>query len=583
MRRRTTVGDGLEEQARRYWNRFRPFLSPFRRTGLLAVCLLFGGALLNLPTPLITRYIIDRVLTGTSALSLELVGGLLVGLLALTVVVTYVSALAAARFRESVSASIEVALFDHLCRLPYHYHAGKKAGYLASRVSADAQQLQGLMANAISRLLQSIFMFIVGAIAVACLEPVLAIACLVVIPVYFIIVRVFAGKLRDASQVAQEAGAHAMGTVHEGITDVLSLKLLGSEEFFGTRFQQIVQDRVAASLSAVDVRARYAVINQIVSGLFNVLVLIYGGHQVLAGHMTIGSLIALTAFVGFVFNPVRTVADLIGSSQLTLVCMDRILEILDERTEGAGCSRSGAYDHQAGISVSGLRYRYPDQRGGLVRADFEVAPGERVAFVGRNGSGKTTAARALLGLIEPDAGTVRVGGLEVGVVHPTLIRDSVAMVPQQPMLFMGTIEENIVCGRADLPDGALSRACRIARLEPVIASMPDGLDTNVGFAGAKLSGGERQRVALARAILSDPAVLILDESTSELDTDAETAINSALHSLQGDLSVIVIAHRRSSFVGADRIYVFESGQTVASGTHQELMRGSEAYRQLYDT
>lgn len=565
-----------------YWNRFGKYALSHRKVGILAVVLIFGTSLLLMPAPLITKYIIDEVLTGRSRYSIESIGlGILV-LLPLAAWVGYISQILSARFRERVTADIEADLFGHACTLPYSYHASHKPGYLASRISGDVQSLHGLMAETVAGALGDISTFVFGTIVIFMLEPVLATICLATIPLLLLLIRVQSRAVKATSDAMREESGKTWGVLNDGLSDILNLKLLTANRFFHERFVGSLTSRIEAALANVTAHARYGAGMGIFFGFANTLVLVYGGRLVLRGEMTLGGLVAFSAYLGFVFNPVRTVANMFGNLQVSIVCMDRILEIMDRESEGSNCPDLEPPTLTQGIRVRGLHYQYPDGQGGIDNVDFDILPGEKVAFVGRNGSGKTTAAMALVKLYNPDRGEIEIDGRRYDSIHPDALRKSILIVPQQPVLFEGSILDNIICGHDISGRPELERICALAGVDEILESKQAGLHTDIGPRGRRLSGGERQKVALARALIRKPQLLVLDETTSEMDAQSDVRINRSLVEHRRDFALLVISHRMANVMDADRIYVFGSGRVVAAGSHDDLYSTCGIYKDLFD-
>lgn len=562
--------------------RLHRYVRKHRALGLRALVMLLFATLLQLPLPLVTKYVIDDVLTGRVALSMYSMGAILVALALAMAAVQYLSTVWAARFRERVLADIELALYEHTCGLPWQYIQTQRSGYLMARISGDVRSLQAFLTESVVGLLQNVCAITVGVVAMFALCPLLAVYSLAAVPLYVMMMRLYQARIRRSSATLQETIGRTMGLMQEGLNEIMTLKLMNAEEYFCQRVRHGIVERVSASIGFLETNAKFASGSMLLTGLVNAVVIGVGGHEVLAGQLSLGTLIAFAAYVGYVFNPIRSAIATVGSLQTSLVCLDRINELFDRESEGvAGGSRISCASRNCDVEFRNVSYRYPDGRGGIHNVSLVARGGQRIALVGRSGSGKTTLAMLITKLLQGYSGSILLGGRELRALEPGEVRRLVSVVPQQISLISGTIRENILCGSGEVDADLVADCCRRAHVKHLIDEWEDGWETEVGSIGSKLSGGERQRLALARALIRAPKVLILDEATSELDGASEQAIRDSLSREEMSCTVITIAHRMSSVVDADEIYVLEDGAVVARGTHADLMERCALYRHLY--
>ncbi len=589
------AGSGPIDLRRLAWNlkRFLVFVKPYRKYGLGAVLLLFLSTLAQLPTPLVTKYVIDEVLIGTGRLSIDGVGGFLMLLLAATLVVGYFSSLLAGVLRERVVADIEAALFAHICRLPLRFFHEKQSGYLLSRIGGDAGSLQGLLAETAVNALRSVFVFIVGVVALLVLNTTLALGCLALIPLYVVAIRFFTRRIRRASGRMQEASARVWGRMDEYIQNVFTIKCFRAENACDAKTRSALDNQVAANLDFLRENVTYGGSTGLVAGLASTYVLVLGGRQVIDGDITLGSLMAFLAFVGYVFGPVRSLATLSADLQTSIVCLERIFELFDEPAEQERDGGRRATDipqpvapvppagGQPGrVTMTDVEFSYEPGRPAIRGLSLDIPEGATVALVGRSGSGKTTTAMLLLKLYRRYRGHISLGGVPLRDLDTRLVRRGIAIVPQDIHLFSGSILENVRCGDTTITRRQVVDACRLANINEFVDELSAGLDTELGSAGVKLSGGQKQRLAIARALARRPQLLILDEATSDLDSESEEMIATALGNVADRCSLLIIAHRLATVVGADRIYVLDRGEVVGSGVHEELLDRCALYREL---
>jgi subfamily B ATP-binding cassette protein MsbA len=556
------------------------YISKYRKLGYAAVAFLLMTTLLQLPMPLVTRYVIDDVLTGRSGVSIYEVGAFVVALQIVMSATRYFSIVLSAKFRTYVLADIESAMYEHACRLPYEYHLTRQSGYLMSRISGDAQSLHGFLAEGVAALLQNLFMIVVGIVAIMVLDARLAVICISCVPIYVVLIVLYSRKIKLASGSLQEVTGQAMGIMQEGLSDNQILKLMSAENYFASRAKECIKTRSDASLNFQILNARYGASTSLLAGIVNAALLVVGGVFVLRGEMTVGTLIAFTAYVGYVFNPIKSTAATVGNLQTSIVCLDRISEIMDLDSEHQ--IGDDAIDQMRGFDVvlKGVGYKYAGRNGALTSIDLSIGEGERIALVGASGSGKTTIGMILTKMLTGYTGRIELGGVSLDTISVAEVRNRIVAVPQRISMFTGTIRENILIGRQGISEEQIRNACQTANILEFIDSLPEGLDTSIGVSGAQVSGGERQRLAIARAVLGEPDILILDEATSDLDSASEVEINSAIREIGRERSVMIIAHRLSSATEADRIYVFDGGRIVDTGTHGQLLERCTMYREM---
>lgn len=561
--------------------RFYEFVRPYRRYGAMAVGFMLLASLLQLPTPLVTRYIIDKVLTGTSALSIETIGMLLVALMLVTMGINVVSAMLSGIFRERVIARVEVSLFRHIVELPLPFHLNKQPGYLLSRIGSDSASLQGFLAETAFTAISSTFLFLAGTAAIFWLNPKLAAGVILFIPPYVFAIKRFGRRLRAASEEQQETIGRVWGDMSEALDAVFTVKAFSAEEQVSTKTRNVLNDQVRINLRFLKLNIMFGSTTGGISALVNAFVLTFGGRLVLQGEMSLGTLVAFMSYVGYVLGPVRSLSDLTSRLQVSVVCLERIFSIFDQQTEFALNGGNGV----AAVALGDIRYEnvsfaYPNGTQALRDVSLAIPTGRRVAFVGRSGSGKTTAAMMLMKMFTGHTGTISWGGQSLQDIPLGALRRSVGVVPQQIAMFTGSIVDNVRLGREEISDDEVTRACEMANIDRFVNAQGDGLKAEIGRDGTRLSGGEKQRLAIARALVRRPPLLLFDEATSDLDSESEELITKAIHQVDWECSMVIIAHRLATVRNVDAIYVFDEGRVIASGSHAELLESCDLYRDL---
>jgi ATP-binding cassette subfamily B protein len=560
------------------------YLWPYRLKFALAMALLFGGSLLGLGFPLLAGELVKAAraqFDGVAGLSLDTVALWLVGILIAQAVLSFLRAVLAVEVGERSLADLRRDTYARLIRLPMSFHHSRRVGELTSRLAADLSLIHHMLIDGFPHFLRQLILM-VGGVALLLLTSVqLTLAMLITFPVVIVIAVVFGGMLRRVSKAAQDRLAESNVVVEETLQNITTVKAFTNEPFeqhrYGSALDAYVQMAVRGGIYA---GAFFAFILVAIFGSI-VFVLWYGAKLYVNGTIDEGGLTTFMLLTLFVGGAAGSFAELYSQFQRMLGASQRVREILMEPIEPAGGTPTPRV--RGDVEFDAVRFRYParPEIEVLRGVSLRVRPGERVALVGASGAGKSTLVSLLLRYFDPESGQIRVDGVPATEYDLATLRGQMAVVPQEVMLFGGTIAENIAYGRPGATRAEIEEAARRANAQEFIARLPEGYDTLVGERGVQLSGGQRQRIAIARAILRDPAILLLDEATSALDAESERLVLEALDRLMEGRTALVIAHRLSTVRGADRIFVLEQGQVVESGTHAELMdRPEGTYRTL---
>lgn len=583
----------MEKSKKVQWPQLRYFFSFFKPQWKLIVFSGIGiylSVIMQLPLPLVTRYIIDNVVTGKNH---ALLNWIILGLF-LVVIIQQVSGIltsyASNLFRERVLNSFQLKLFGHIMRLNISFFNNRKSGYLLRRIQGDVLNLRGLIADNIMLLAKDILTFITGSVIIFLFHWKLALASILVLPLFIFSLFYFSRRIRYWSGNVQEQSANVMGFLQEALSGIFVVKAFQLENKEESGFYEQQQKRL-------DVKIKYGLISALSSnttaflGVIGPLVVLwYGSHEVMSGHLTLGTLVAFNAFLGYLFGPARRFMSLNEQIQDALVSLDRVFEFFSLPTEGGDriLSKRTAPEYLSPEIIGKVRFQdvgfsYTEDEPVLENLSFTVNPGETAALVGKSGAGKTTLVKLIFRFFDPQAGNILLDGMDLRERDINNLREHIGMVPQDVFLFSGTIRDNIRCANEDASEEELLRAVRLAHVDEFLAKLPNGLDTKVGERGAKLSGGQRQRIALARVILKDAKILILDEPTSELDSLSERYIRGSLEKISINKTTFIIAHRLSTIKNADKIIFMENGRIKDEGTHQNLYDKCSDYQEFYRT
>ena len=482
---------------------------------------------------------------------------------------------------QRVVYDLRARLLAHLQALPLTHHITARTADSVYRLDADAYCVNDLIiGGAFPLAMAGLNLMVMFAILLR-VDLTLALLSLAVAPFLFISLRYYSRRMTDRAELVKERESSLVERAFEILSSIAAVKSFTRERHELHRFVRTGEETMQARLRLTWQESLFSVCVTVITLAGTALVLTVGGLHVLDGTLTVGSLLVVIAYLAAVYNPLSAIAHTTGSLQHAFVSVRRVREILALAPE--------PYDAPGALDASGIAgeiefdhvgFAYDDTRTVLQDVSFTAKPGEMVALVGLTGAGKTTIASLIPRFFEPTSGKVLVDGIEASRYSLRSLRERIALVPQEAVLFTGTIGENIRYGRPDATDEEMAEVARAAHVASFVDRLPRGYDTPVAEAGASLSGGERQRLGLARALLKRAPILILDEPTSALDSISEEAVFDALRTLREGRTTIVIAHRLSTIRDASRILVLHEGRLIAQGTHDELMASSELYRRM---
>ena len=563
------------------------FLRPYRlRLAIAASALLVAsGSVLLLGNGL--RLVIDQGFLAADAQALAKTLGLMLGVVALLAVASALRYYQVTWIGERLAADLRQRVFDHLLTLePGFFESaseGRAAGEIASRLTADTSVLQSLFGSSVSLALRNMVMLIGAVVLMLLTQPWLSALVLVGIPATLLPIVWYGRRVRRLSRTSQDHVAELGRYAEEALSGIQTLQAFTHEaedkRHYGERVDQafgsaVARTRQRAWLTGVAM----LVVFTAVGGM-----LWQGGLAVLNGTMSAGELSAFIFYAVLAAGAVATLAEVAGDVQRAAGAAERLLELLD--TQPAISSPTPSQElplpRQGAITLDNIRFTYPTRNTpALSGFSVHIQAGERVAVVGPSGAGKSTLLALLLRFYDPQQGCVTLDGVDIRRLALATLRSTLGLVAQSPVLFSGSVAENLRYGCPTATEAQLRLAAEDANALSFIEALPQGFDTPLGPSGVQLSGGQRQRLAIARALLKDPAVLLLDEATSALDAESERLVQKALDRLMQGRTSIVIAHRLATVVNADRLLVLQDGRLVASGTHAALMESSELYRHL---
>ena len=565
--------------------RLRPHVGAL---SIAAVCLVLSAAV-GLAFPRIVQHLLDAAFISGNAAGLDRIAIGLLALFAVQGLLNFAQVYLLSATGERVVATLRQDLFAHLVRLSPGFFTERRTGELISRLSADVAMLQSVMSHQVSEFARQ-SLFLVGGIAMLLLtHPRLTGTTLAVVPIVVGAAWFFGRRLRRASTGVQDRVAEATASAEEAFSQIRTVQGFTREALETDRYRTHLVDVVTAAVRRARIRGAFFGVITFFSFGGIVAVLWQGGRLVLEGALTPGALVSFLLYAITVAAAVGALASLFGSYQDAVGAARRVFELLQEQPSVAEPvvprplpRPHGRRATGADVRVEHVSFRYAaDHPEALHDVSFRIAPGETVALVGPSGAGKTTIAALLPRFWDVGSGRITIEGIDVRDLALTELRGAIGIVPQEPTLFSGTVRENIAYGRPDGTEGEIVAAARAAHAMEFIDRLPQGFDTRVGERGVKLSGGQRQRLAIARVFLKDPAIVILDEATSSLDSESERLVGEAMEVLLRGRSTLIIAHRLSTVRRADRVVVLDRGHVVEEGSHAELLAGGGVYAKLY--
>ena len=565
--------------------RLLPRLRPYRGKLLLAFVCLVVAAAAGLVFPLVIGFLLDAAFELKDRGALDRIALVLLGIFAVQALMNFVQVYLLSSTTERIVARLREDTFAHLIHLSPAFFTERRTGELTSRLSSDLALLQSLLGTWVSELSRQI-LFTIGGIAMLTItNPGLTLTTLAVVPIVVAAAILFGRALRAASTGVQDRIADAMGTADEAFASIRTVQSFTREPVETQRFRTLLDGVVNAAVHRAKLRAGFFGVVGFVAFASVVAVLWQGGAQVLAGRLTAGALVAFLFYALTVAAAVGALASLFGNFQEAVGAAQRIFELLDTRATVADPARPIALAKpvRGAVVLDAVSFRYGDDQPDVLHdVSLSVAPGEVIALVGRSGAGKTTLSSLVPRFWDVSSGQITLDGINVRALALTDLRGAIGIVPQEPTLVSGSVGENIAYARSDASAAEVEAAARAAHAWEFIARLPEGLNTRVGERGVKLSGGQRQRIAIARMFLKNPAVVILDEATSSLDSESEQLVESALTELLYQRTTIIIAHRLSTVRRADRVIVMDQGRIIEQGSHDALLALGGLYFSLYN-
>lgn len=577
-----------ENRLKGLWKMMKDYRLPY----IMATVALAVSALSKTFTYLLLRFFADDVLTQQNYIGSTLTGTLVwigLGFIGLAVFeggFSFLSGRLAAYTAEGIARRLRDFLFDHIQRLSFSYHAATPTGDLIERVTSDVDALRRFFSEQAIGVGRIVLLFVINFIAILNLNVELALVSVVVIPVILLVSLWFFKKVTKAYEEYQAQEAVLSTTLQENLTGVRVVKAFARQEYEKQKFEKDNWGKYLKGKILLFMHSMFWPLSDIVLGFQMLFGFVYGAFMALEGEITVGTYIAYIGLVVWLIWPIRNLGRIIVQTSTGMVSYGRLMEIVRQQREplfDGKVQPEGAVRGE--IVFENVSFMYSDGKSDVLKnVSFHVKPGQAVALLGSTGSGKTSLVNLLPRFHEYTGGRILLDGVELKDYPRAFLRRQIGIVEQEPFLFSRSIRENIAYGVGrDVTQEEIEQAAKAAAIHDVILGFPDGYNTLVGEKGVTLSGGQKQRVAIARTLLKNPRILILDDSTSSVDTETEAEIRAALNELMKERTTFIIAHRIQSVMAADLILVLDKGEVVQSGTHAELLQDEDGmYRRIYD-
>ncbi|PZE21114.1 ABC transporter ATP-binding protein [Paenibacillus xerothermodurans] len=566
------------------------FVKPYWKLVLVTVLIGMVKFAIPMTLPLIMKYVVDELLLGTLPSDVKLQKLLYVMLLAFVLFVVvrapveYFRQYFAQLITSRILYDLRNRLYEHIQKLSLRYYHNHKTGEVISRVINDADQTKNIVETGMMNIWLDLFTLSIAIAFMFSMDIEMTFVAIAVLPFYAFSVKKLYKRLKAFAKARSQALAEMQGHLLERVNGMSVIKSFTLEQVEKERFDAKNRSFLQKALALTKWNALTNGIINTLTDIAPLLVLSYGGYQVIQGDLTVGAFVAFFAYLDRVYTPLRRLVN--SSTELTQASasLERVVELMNEPYDIVESTQAKALQHVNGkIEFEDVCFRYERSADWVLNhINLTIRPGETIALVGMSGGGKSSLISLIPRFYDIQQGKILLNDIDIKDISINSLRRQIGMVLQDNILFSGSVRANILFGKPDASEEEIVRAARAANAHDFIVSLPNGYDTEIGERGVKLSGGQKQRIAIARVFLKDPRILVLDEATSALDLESEHLIQESLHKLAKDRTTLIVAHRLSTITHADQIVLIEHGEIKEQGTHEQLMRMGGAYARLFN-
>ncbi|MFT4733914.1 MAG: ATP-binding cassette subfamily B multidrug efflux pump [Algoriphagus sp.] len=563
--------------------RLAKFISPYNGRFFLLVFIILLGAVLSPLMPLLIKYTIDVPIANGDAAGLSKMLMLMIGLLFLSSVLAFFNTFLAGWLGQNIIRDIRVQLYDKILSLKLRFFDETPIGRLVTRTISDIETLSNVFSSGFAAIAGDILQLVLIISVMFYTDWRLSLISLSTIPLMLFATYIFKEKVKKSFNFVRNAVSNLNSFVQEQITGMSLVQVFNAEKISFKKFEEINKHHRHANIQSILYYSVYYPVVEVISALGVGLVVWYGAIEILNPELdvTFGTITAFIMFINQFFRPIRMLADRVNTLQMGIVSTDRILKLLDSEDS---IQNNGTITApiKGEVSFDKVWFAYRDENYVLKNISFEVKEGETVAFVGATGAGKSSIVNLLTRFYEINKGDIKIDGIDLKNYDLSHLRREIGMVLQDVFLFSDTIRNNITLGNTEISDVQIVESAKMVGIHNFIMQLPGNYDYNVMERGATLSVGQRQLISFVRAMVQNPNIIVLDEATSSIDTDSEELIQAAIEKLMKGRTAVVIAHRLSTIQKADKIVVVDKGEIIEIGTHEQLLRKSGAYSNLYE-
>ena len=532
-------------------------------------------------SPLITKFVIDTAISSGDFNTLLMFVALLLGMAIVRGVARFVTMYVDSYVSNRVGFDLRSDLFRSLQYQSFAFYDKARTGQLISRLTSDVDEIERFLGWMVPFFFINLTTFLISLVMMFSVDFQLSLVSLLSFPLVLLVATKFPSVIGPIHDEIRRTYGHLTATVQENLVGVKTVRSLACEQKELLKFNSVAGSLLDLSIEGDRLRALFLPLMSLVLGITTAYFVLYGGQEAISGRVSIGSLVALVGYLSMVLNPIRMFGFMLERSRRAVAGATRIFEIMG--TKAAVADRPNAVEitgARGQVSFEDVSFSYAGQPA-VEKVDLWARPGEKIALVGRTGSGKTTIVNLIPRFYDVTSGRVTIDGTDIRDLKVASLRRLIGVVPQEPFIFPTTLRDNITLGDRSYTEEQVIEAAKAARIYDFVSSLPKGLDTTVGEMGVTLSGGQRQRIAIARAAVKNPRIVLLDDSTSSVDVATEKEIEVALGELLRGRTTFIITHRLATASRADRVVMVDSGKVAAMGKHEDLLRKSKAYRELF--